>query len=70
MKTLARPRWAFATVLVALAWGCGPDAGSLVHLHVARDDARMEQIAECLTFFAPQVTVETFPAWDWSGHFN
>jgi transcription-repair coupling factor (superfamily II helicase) len=38
--------------------------GPRVRLHVARDDARMEQIADCFGFFAPEVAVETFPAWD------
>ena len=33
-------------------------------LHIARDDARMEHLVECLKFFAPEVRVETFPAWD------
>ena len=35
-----------------------------VCLHIARDDARMEQLAECLKFFAPEARVEAFPAWD------
>ena len=39
-------------------------AETTVHLHVARDDARMEQFVECFGFFAPEVPVETFPAWD------
>jgi transcription-repair coupling factor (superfamily II helicase) len=33
-------------------------------LHVARDDARMERLAEGLAFFAPEVEVLRFPAWD------
>ncbi len=33
-------------------------------LHVARDDARMARLAEALAFFAPQVEVLRFPAWD------
>ncbi|HEX5959179.1 MAG TPA: transcription-repair coupling factor, partial [Hyphomicrobiaceae bacterium] len=33
-------------------------------LHVARDDRRMEAIAEGLAFFAPKVRVIQFPAWD------
>jgi transcription-repair coupling factor (superfamily II helicase) len=33
-------------------------------LHVARDDRRMEALAEGLAFFAPKVRVLTFPAWD------
>src|SRR5262245_4449590 len=33
-------------------------------LHVARDDARMAELAEGLAFFHPDVAVRTFPAWD------
>ena len=33
-------------------------------LHVCRDDARMARLAEALAFFAPQVDVLRFPAWD------
>ncbi len=33
-------------------------------LHVARDDRRLEAIAEGLAFFAPRVKVIQFPAWD------
>ena len=33
-------------------------------LHVARDDRRLEALAEGLTFFAPKVRVIQFPAWD------
>jgi len=33
-------------------------------LHIARDDARMARIAESLAFFAPDVQVFRFPAWD------
>jgi transcription-repair coupling factor (superfamily II helicase) len=33
-------------------------------LHVARDDRRMEQLEQALSFFAPNVRVITFPAWD------
>jgi transcription-repair coupling factor (superfamily II helicase) len=33
-------------------------------LHVARDDRRLEALAEGLKFFAPQVRVIAFPAWD------
>ena len=39
-------------------------AGPAVHLHVARDDARMAQLAAGLAFFAPDLEVLTFPAWD------
>ena len=33
-------------------------------LHVARDDRRLEALAEGLAFFAPKVRVIQFPAWD------
>ena len=33
-------------------------------LHVARDDARMARLAEALAFFAPEIEVLRFPAWD------
>ncbi len=36
--------------------------GTLVH--VARDDARMARLAEALAFFAPEIEVLRFPAWD------
>jgi transcription-repair coupling factor (superfamily II helicase) len=33
-------------------------------LHVCRDDARMARLAEAVGFFAPEVEVLRFPAWD------
>ncbi|MBV9749797.1 MAG: transcription-repair coupling factor, partial [Acetobacteraceae bacterium] len=33
-------------------------------LHVCRDDSRMARLAEALAFFAPEVEVVRFPAWD------
>ena len=33
-------------------------------LHISRDDLRMENIAELLKYFAPDIEVITFPAWD------
>ncbi|MBO0710742.1 MAG: transcription-repair coupling factor [Acetobacteraceae bacterium] len=33
-------------------------------LHVTRDDARMARLAEALAFFAPELEVLRFPAWD------
>ena len=33
-------------------------------LHLARDDQRMALLAEALSFFAPDIEVATFPAWD------
>ena len=33
-------------------------------LHVARDDSRMARLADALGFFAPEIEVLRFPAWD------
>src|SRR4029453_7814920 len=48
--------------LIVEAQGAG-DATPLL-LHVARDDRRLEALSEGLKFFAPQVRVIAFPAWD------
>ncbi len=49
-----------ALVLAGLARrGEGPPL-----LHVARDDARLQRLAEAASFFAPDVEVRRFPAWD------
>ncbi|MEM7473192.1 MAG: transcription-repair coupling factor [Pseudomonadota bacterium] len=34
------------------------------HIHVARDDRRLAAIQSALAFFAPDIPVLTFPAWD------
>ncbi len=47
--------------LVAEA-GSGGAPGAL--LHVARDDRRLDALERALAFFAPQVRVVSFPAWD------
>jgi transcription-repair coupling factor (superfamily II helicase) len=39
-------------------------AGAPLLLHVARDDRRLEALTEGLKFFAPQVRIIAFPAWD------
>ena len=33
-------------------------------VHVARDDARLASLRAALRFFAPEIPVLTFPAWD------
>ena len=33
-------------------------------LHVTRDDARMARLAEAISFFAPDIEIIRFPAWD------
>jgi transcription-repair coupling factor (superfamily II helicase) len=39
--------------------------GGLAHLlHVARDDARLAKLAEAIAYFAPEIEVLRFPAWD------
>ncbi len=35
-----------------------------LHLHIARDAKRMAAMAEALEFFAPEISVVSFPAWD------
>ncbi|MEP4754846.1 MAG: transcription-repair coupling factor, partial [Nitratireductor sp.] len=52
-----------ALVLADMARHVDADSGSAV-LHVARDDARMNALAEAVSFFAPDVEIETIPAWD------
>ena len=45
-----------------LAGLAGGEAGAV--LHVARDDRRMDALARQTRFFAPELEVLTFPAWD------
>ena len=33
-------------------------------LHIARDDQRMENMAELVSFYIPEAEVITFPSWD------
>ena len=40
------------------------EAGPGLHLHVARDDRRLNELETALGFFAPDVKVIAFPAWD------
>ena len=47
---------------VLLAEHRAQHAGPVVH--VARDDTRMARLADALTFFAPDVELLRFPAWD------
>ncbi|MCE2510517.1 MAG: transcription-repair coupling factor [Alphaproteobacteria bacterium] len=56
----ALPEGADAELLVRLA-GSGRTAGIL---HIARDEGRMLALAEALRFFAPELRVREFPAWD------
>jgi transcription-repair coupling factor (superfamily II helicase) len=34
------------------------------HLHIVRDDQRLASLAEALNYFAPDVALLRFPAWD------
>ncbi|GIK99723.1 MAG: transcription-repair-coupling factor [Alphaproteobacteria bacterium] len=52
-----------APVLARLARS-RPAGAPVALLHVALDDARMAQLAAGLAFFAPELEVLTFPAWD------
>jgi transcription-repair coupling factor (superfamily II helicase) len=51
-------------VLARLCAAAPADKGPPLLLHVARDDRRLEAIAEGVAFFAPKVRVIPFPAWD------
>jgi hypothetical protein len=50
-------------VLARLAEEKGAGSPPLL-LHVARDDRRLEALADGLAFFAPKVRLIQFPAWD------
>lgn len=52
-----------ALALADMARQVHADSGGAV-VHVARDDARMSALLEALAFFAPEVDIETIPAWD------
>ncbi len=41
-----------------------PEGGAGLHIHVARDDRRLDQLETALTFFAPGARIISFPAWD------
>ena len=56
------PEGADALVLVDIARNVMPKDRVLVH--IALDDARIDALKKFLTFFAPDVKVITFPAWD------
>ncbi|MBL8884616.1 MAG: transcription-repair coupling factor [Hyphomicrobium sp.] len=53
-----------ARVVADLALAAGREGGPKLHIHVARDDRRMDQLEAGLAFFAPQLKVISFPAWD------
>ena len=53
-----------ARVLADLTAASGREGGFGLHIHVARDDRRQEQLAAGLAFFAPQTKIIALPAWD------
>ena len=54
-----------ALVLAGLVNGSkGESAAPGLHLHVVRDDRRLDDLERSLAFFAPGVRVISFPAWD------
>ncbi len=53
-----------ARVVADLALAAGREGGPKLHIHVARDDRRMDQLEAGIAFFAPQLKVISFPAWD------
>ena len=42
----------------------GRDRAAAPVLHIARDEARLNQLADALAFFAPELSVTRLPAWD------
>ncbi len=51
-------------VLADLTKAARTDTDPGLHVHIARDDRRLEQLAAALAFFAPDVKTVVFPAWD------
>src|SRR6185312_6222916 len=52
-----------ALVLARLAQD-RPADGTAQLVHVARDDARLAKLADTIAFFAPDIEILRFPAWD------
>jgi transcription-repair coupling factor (superfamily II helicase) len=53
-----------ALVLSRLVQGQPADGDTAQLVHVARDDARLAKLADAIAFFAPEIEVLLFPAWD------
>ena len=51
-------------VLADITKAARTDTEPGLHLHIARDDRRLEQLEAALAFFAPDVKTVVFPAWD------
>ena len=52
-----------ALALADMARQVHADSGSAI-IHVARDDTRMSALLEAFAFFAPDLDIESIPAWD------
>ncbi len=53
-----------ARVISDMTKAAARDGGPGLHLHIARDDRRLNELETALAFFAPDVKVIAFPAWD------
>ncbi len=53
-----------ARVLADLTKAAAASGEPGLHVHVARDDRRLDQLETALAFFAPDLKVIAFPAWD------
>ena len=53
-----------ARVIADMVRAAGREGHAGLHLHIARDDRRLDQLEAGLAFFAPDVKVIAFPAWD------
>ncbi len=58
------PEGSDALVLADIARLAHGREGPRAVLHLARDDRRLKTLAEALRFFAPDVEIVSFPAWD------
>ena len=53
-----------ARVIADITKAARADGQPGLHLHIARDDRRLNALESALAFFAPDVKVIAFPAWD------
>ena len=53
-----------ARVIADLTKASSRDGGPGLHIHIARDDRRLDQLEAGLAFFAPDTKVISLPAWD------
>ena len=58
------PEGADVLAIADLARAATGALGGVPILHIARDDGRLETMATALGFFAPEIEVLRFPAWD------